>query len=162
MRFVQHLLGELDKPDIELVLFDISQPLLNTAYQYALDTFGEQSPVHTLMMQGNFHDLAQYPQVSYAPAKGRRRRIYTVLGNIPWRISTMSCDFSSTACLTVGQVIYCSALISVVAKPPRVRVSKRSGEPTRSYKVRFPNHADFRHTDSDALARRRQLRTSSL
>lgn len=81
VRFVQHLLGELDKPDIELVLFDISQPLLNTAYQYALDTFGEQSPVHTLMMQGNFHDLAQYPQVSYAPAKGRRRRIYTMLGN---------------------------------------------------------------------------------
>ncbi len=81
VRFVNHLLGELDQPDIELVLFDISQPLLNTAYQHALDTFGEQSPVHTLMMQGNFHDLAQYPQVSYAPAKSRRRRIYTMLGN---------------------------------------------------------------------------------
>jgi hypothetical protein len=36
-------LSELTKPDIELVLFDISQPLLNTAYQHALDTFGEQS-----------------------------------------------------------------------------------------------------------------------
>lgn len=81
VRFVNHLLGELEQPDIELVLFDISQPLLNTAYQHALDTFGEQSPVHTLMMQGNFHDLAQYPQVSYAPVKSRRRRIYTMLGN---------------------------------------------------------------------------------
>ena len=38
MRFVQLLLDELTKPDIELVLFDISQPLLNTAYQHALDT----------------------------------------------------------------------------------------------------------------------------
>ena len=81
VRLVQQLLGECQKPDIELVLFDISQPLLNTAYQHALDTFGEQSAVHTLMIQGNFHDLANYPQVSYAPAKGRRRRIYTMLGN---------------------------------------------------------------------------------
>jgi hypothetical protein len=54
VRFVQLLLDEMTKPDIELVLFDISQPLLNTAYQHALDTFGEQSPVHTLMLQGNF------------------------------------------------------------------------------------------------------------
>ena len=81
VRFVQQLLSESKSPDIELVLFDISQPLLNTAYQHALDTFGEQSPVHTLMIQGNFHDLASYPQVSYSPAKGRRRRIYTILGN---------------------------------------------------------------------------------
>jgi transcriptional regulator with XRE-family HTH domain len=81
VRLVQQFLSESKKPDIELVLFDISQPLLNTAYQHALDTFGEQSPVHTLMIQGNFHDLASYPQVSYSPAKGRRRRIYTMLGN---------------------------------------------------------------------------------
>jgi len=81
VRFVQQLLGEITRPDIELVLFDISQPLLNAAYQHALDTFGEQSPVHTLMMQGNFHDLAMYPQVTYAPAKSRRRRIYTMMGN---------------------------------------------------------------------------------
>lgn len=81
VRFVQHLLGEAQNPDIELLLFDISQPLLNSAYQHALDTFGEQSPVHTLMMQGNFHDLARYPQVVYAPPKGRRRRVYTMFGN---------------------------------------------------------------------------------
>ena len=81
VRFVQQLLSEMTKPDIELVLFDISQPLLNAAYQHALDTFGEQSPVHTLLLQGNFHDLALYPQVSYAPTKGRRRRIYTMMGN---------------------------------------------------------------------------------
>ena len=81
IRFTQHLLGECRKPDIELLLFDISQPLLNSAYQHAIDTFGEQSAVHTLMVQGNFHDLANYPQVSYSPAKGRRRRIYTMFGN---------------------------------------------------------------------------------
>ncbi len=80
VRFVQHLLTRCTNPDIELLLFDISQPLLTTAYQHALDTFGEQSAVHTLMVQGNFHDLASYPQVSYLPAKGRRRRIYTMLG----------------------------------------------------------------------------------
>ena len=81
VRFVQQLLGELTKPDIELLLFDISQPLLNAAYQHALDTFGEQSHVHTLLLQGNFHDLAMYPQISYAPSTGRRRRIYTMMGN---------------------------------------------------------------------------------
>lgn len=80
VRFVQHLLTECKAPDIELMLFDISQPLLNTAYQYAVDTLGEQPNVHTLLVHGNFHDLPQYPQVSYAPAKGRRRRIYTMLG----------------------------------------------------------------------------------
>ena len=81
VRLVQHLLAMRPQPDIELLLFDISQPLLTTAYQHALDTFGEQSAVHTLLVHGNFHDLAQYPQVSYTPAKGRRRRIYTMLGN---------------------------------------------------------------------------------
>ena len=80
VRFVQHLLTECKSPDIELVLFDISQPLLNTAYQHSIDTLGEQSAVHTLLVHGNFHELPRYPQVSYAPAKGRRRRIYTMLG----------------------------------------------------------------------------------
>ena len=81
IRLVQHLLSMRPKPDIELLLFDISQPLLTTAYQRAVDTFGEQSAVHTLLVHGNFHDLGQYPQVSYTPAKGRRRRIYTMLGS---------------------------------------------------------------------------------
>ena len=80
VRLVQHLLSMRAKPDIELLLFDISQPLLTAAYQHAIDTFGEQSAVHTLLVHGNFHDLAQYPQVSYTPAKGRRRRLYTMLG----------------------------------------------------------------------------------
>ena len=80
VQLVQHLLSMRTKPDIELLLFDISQPLLTTAYQHAIDTFGEQSAVHTLLVHGNFHDLAQYPQVSYTPAKGRRRRLYTMLG----------------------------------------------------------------------------------
>ncbi len=81
VRLVQHLLSMRTKPDIELLLFDISQPLLTTAYQHAIDTFGEQSAVHTLLVHGNFHDLGQYPQVSYTPAKGRRRRLYTMLGS---------------------------------------------------------------------------------
>mgnify|MGYP002345874833 CR=1 FL=1 len=80
VQLVQHLLSMRTKPDIELLLFDISQPLLTTAYQHAIDTFGEQSAVHTLLVHGNFHDLGQYPQVSYTPTKGRRKRIYTMLG----------------------------------------------------------------------------------
>ena len=80
VRLVQHLLSMRAQLDTELLLFDISQPLLTTAYQYAIDTFGEQSSVHTLLVHGNFHDLAQYPQVSYTPTKGRRRRLYTMLG----------------------------------------------------------------------------------
>ena len=80
VRFVQQLLSESKSPDIELVLFDISQPLLNTAYQHALDTFGE--------VAGSYPDdsgeLPRPRQLSAGelfPAKGRRRRIYTILGN---------------------------------------------------------------------------------
>ena len=80
VRLVQNLLSLCARPDIELLLFDISQPLLTAAYQHAVDTFSEKSGVHTLLAHGNFHDLGQYPQVSYTPAKGRRRRIYTMLG----------------------------------------------------------------------------------
>jgi transcriptional regulator with XRE-family HTH domain len=80
VQLVQHLLSMGTKPDIELLLFDISQPLLTAAYQHAVDTFSEKSGVHTLLAHGNFHDLGQYPQVSYTPTKGRRKRIYTMLG----------------------------------------------------------------------------------
>ena len=52
VRLVQNLLSRCKNPDIELLLFDISQPLLTTAYQHAIDTFGEQSAVHTLLVTG--------------------------------------------------------------------------------------------------------------
>jgi transcriptional regulator with XRE-family HTH domain len=137
VRFVQQLLGEMSKPDIELVLFDISQPLLNAAYQHALDTFGEQSSVHTLMMQGNFHDLALYPQVSYAPAKGRRRRIYTMMGNTLANLDNEP-RFSSTACPTaVRETFYCSIFDS--AKRLLMPMRKRFGSPILSCNVRFRN-----------------------
>ena len=80
VRLVQNLVSLCAIPDIELLLFDISQPLLTAAYQHAVDTFSEKSGVHTLLAHGNFHDLGQYPQVSYTPTKGRRKRIYTMLG----------------------------------------------------------------------------------
>ena len=80
VRLVQNLLSLCTVPDIELLLFDISQPLLTAAYQHAVDTFSEKSGVHTLLAHGNFHDMGQYPQVSYTPTKGRRKRIYTMLG----------------------------------------------------------------------------------
>ena len=80
VRLVQNLLSRCKSPDIELLLFDISQPLLTAAYQHAVDTFSEKSGVHTLLAHGNFHDLGQYPQVSCMPTKDRRKRIYTMLG----------------------------------------------------------------------------------
>lgn len=81
VRLVQQLLDDKRQRDIEFILFDISQPLLNTAYQHALDTFGERSPVHTLMVQGNFHDMAGYKLVTHAPVRTRRRRLFTMMGN---------------------------------------------------------------------------------
>ncbi len=82
VRLVQNLLSRCKSPDIELLLFDISQPLLTTAYQHAIDTFGEQSAVHTLLAHGSVYDLAQYPtKSSYTPTKGRRQRdLPTMLG----------------------------------------------------------------------------------
>lgn len=83
VRLLQHLLGRLHgTPEIRFVLFDISQPLLTTAYQHALDTLGTRSPVETVMVQGNFHDLAQYPQVTAVDARSavRQTRVYLMMG----------------------------------------------------------------------------------
>lgn len=81
VRFLQCLHGKLENPDIKFVLFDISHPLLTTAYQHTLDVLG--SAVDTVMIQGNFHDLAQHPQVTELDAKTPRRqvRVYLMLGH---------------------------------------------------------------------------------
>lgn len=83
VRLIQHLLGKLQEPDIKFVLFDISQPLLTAAYQHTVDVLGPRSPVETVMVQGNFHGMAQYPQVTATDSKssGRQTRIYLMLGN---------------------------------------------------------------------------------
>ncbi len=159
VRFVrQHLLGDFDKPDIELVLFDISQPLLNTAYQYALDTFGEQSlPVHTLMMQGNFHDLAQYPKVSYAPARGRRRRIYAMLGNTLANLDNelRFLQHCMSHCRP-GDLLFVDIRRRQALTGASVEAI-RQADPI--YKVRFPKPMPTSPAhDSDALPRSRQLR----
>lgn len=81
VRFLQCLHGKLKNPDIKFVLFDISHPLLTTAYQHTLDVLG--SAVDTVMIQGNFHDLAQHTQVTELDAKTPRRqvRVYLMLGH---------------------------------------------------------------------------------
>jgi transcriptional regulator with XRE-family HTH domain len=134
VRLVQHLLSMRCKsPDIELLLFDISQPLLTTAYQHAIDTFGEQSAVHTLLVHGNFHDLAQYPQVSYTPAKGRRRPHLHHARLVRSPTSTASRDFSSTASRTANGRHAAPRLsakrTSPVAASEDVTPSPRSGFP---------------------------------
>ena len=83
VRLLQHLLGKLQgKTPIKFVLFDISQPLLTAAYKHTLDTLGPRSPVETVLVQGNFHDLAQYPQVTEADSRTQTRqtRVYLMMG----------------------------------------------------------------------------------
>ena len=83
VRLLQHLLGKMRETEIKFVLFDISQPLLTTAYQYTLDTLGARSAVETVMVQGNFHNLAQYPQVTGNTSKSinKQTRVYLMMGN---------------------------------------------------------------------------------
>ena len=82
VRLIQHLLAKQNTPDIQFVLFDISHPLLTTAYQHTLEVFGPRSAVETVMVQGNFHDLARYPQVTATQPKSpaQQTRVYLMLG----------------------------------------------------------------------------------
>lgn len=81
VRFVQHLLGRLQTPEISLVLLDISNPLLTSAHKHAKEILGDR--VETSMVQGNFHDLSSYPQATKLDPKvaGSQRRIYLLMGN---------------------------------------------------------------------------------
>lgn len=83
VRLLQHLLGKLRETEIKFVLFDISQPLLTTAYQHTRDSLGARSAVETVMVQGNFHNLAQYPQVTSNASKStnKQARVYLMMGN---------------------------------------------------------------------------------
>jgi hypothetical protein len=102
VRLVQHLLSMRTKPDIELLLFDISQPLLTTAYQHAIDTFGEQSAVHTLLVHGNFHDLGSIHRSATRPPRAVANAS-TPCSATRFPTSTVSRDFSSTASRTAKQ-----------------------------------------------------------
>lgn len=80
IRFTQSLALEMEHPDIELCLLDISQPLLNTAYRNAIDTLGGMRGVHIWGLCGNFHHLSAYEQFQYQSPMQRRHRIYLALG----------------------------------------------------------------------------------
>ncbi|MFO0573003.1 MAG: L-histidine N(alpha)-methyltransferase [Polyangia bacterium] len=81
VRLVQHLLDEMPRPDIELCMLDISQPLLSVAYKRAADAFSGHPGVHVWGMQCNFHHLPLYTQLYYTPARLQRRRLFAMLGN---------------------------------------------------------------------------------
>ncbi len=80
VRFVQHLLRRLQTPEVNLILLDISNPLLTSAHKHAKDVLGER--VDTSMVLGNFHDLAQYPQATLLDQKmsSKQKRVYLMMG----------------------------------------------------------------------------------
>ncbi len=80
VQFVRHLVACSSRPDIELCLMDISQPLLTVAYKHAADTLTDHAGVHVWCLQGNFHHLPTYPQLQYKPSTSRRRRVYCAFG----------------------------------------------------------------------------------
>ena len=77
-QLVGHLL-ESGASRIELCLLDISQPLLTSAYRYAVDRLAQQPQVHVWALQGNFHHLPLYT-VLHRPATRRPRRLFAMLG----------------------------------------------------------------------------------
>ncbi|MFO0578130.1 MAG: L-histidine N(alpha)-methyltransferase [Polyangia bacterium] len=80
IRFAQSLALAMAQPDIELCLFDISQPLLNTAYRNAIDTLGGMRGVHIWGLCGNFHHLSSYERFQYQPPNHPRHSVYLALG----------------------------------------------------------------------------------
>lgn len=77
-QLVGHLM-ESGASRVELCLLDISQPLLTTAYRYAVDRLARQPQVHVWALQGNFHHLPLYSAL-HRPAARRPRRLFTLLG----------------------------------------------------------------------------------
>lgn len=64
---------------VKLCMLDISQPLLTSAYRYAVDRLAGQSRVQVWALQGNFHHLPLYT-VLHRPAARRPRQLFTMLG----------------------------------------------------------------------------------
>jgi len=77
-QLVGHLL-ESGASRVELCLMDISQPLLTSAYHYAVDRLALQPRVQVWALQGNFHHLPLYA-VLRRPAARRPRQLFTLLG----------------------------------------------------------------------------------
>jgi hypothetical protein len=80
VRLVQQIREESDRPNIRFYLFDVSQPLLSSAFKHAADTFGDDPGLFVCGIQGNFHQLPRYMQLHYTPARSHRRRVYVMLG----------------------------------------------------------------------------------
>jgi len=77
-QLVGHLL-ESGASGVELCLLDISQPLLTSAYHYAVDRLAGQPQVQVWALQGNFHHLPLYAGLR-RPAARRPRQLFTLLG----------------------------------------------------------------------------------
>jgi len=74
-------LMEASTPSIELCLLDISQPLLSCAYRHAVDRLGTASNVKVWALQGNFHHLPLYTELSRSLTRRPTRRLITMLGS---------------------------------------------------------------------------------
>lgn len=80
VRLVQQIIGNTKRPDLRLYLLEISQPLLTEGFRHAADTLNDTYGVAYFGMQGNFHQLPQYAQLHYTPARSHRRRVICMLG----------------------------------------------------------------------------------
>lgn len=76
-QLVQHLLGRLLEPRLDLCLLDISQPLLAAGFQNATESLRGRTGVSVWGMQADFHHLGEYPQFRRAP---RQRHLFCLLG----------------------------------------------------------------------------------
>lgn len=81
VKLVQHILDEIDRPNLRFYLLDASQPLLSRGFRHAVDTFNDDPRIFVCGIQGNFHHLPRYLQLHYTPARSHRRRVYMMLGD---------------------------------------------------------------------------------
>lgn len=81
LRLVQHLLAEQPRWQLDLILFDISLPLLSLAHQQATDALTLQAHTRVSSLHGNFHRLPLYPPLLQLVQQRERRRLYSAIGD---------------------------------------------------------------------------------
>lgn len=81
LRLVQHLLTEQPRWPLDLILFDISLPLLNLAHRRATDALAAEPHTSVSSLHGNFHRLPLYPPLLQLVQRRERRRLYSAIGD---------------------------------------------------------------------------------
>lgn len=81
VRLVQQLLAEQPRWQLDLILFDISLPLLSLAHQQATDALAQQPHTSVSSLHGNFHRLPLCPLLLQLVQRRERRRLYCAIGD---------------------------------------------------------------------------------